>query len=261
MSIQLHHGDLPAGLDLGPVVAVDTETMGLNPVRDRLVPGAASSRRRHLPSGADRQPAAGPARSRAQPARRCWKIPRSSSCSISRASIWPRSRHISASIARRSIAPRSRPSWCAPSPTGTGSRICARNCSASSSRSSSKPPTGAPRHADQEQLQIRRLRRALSAPLKEKLDPMLAARRAHAPWPRPASASCRPAPRWIGWAGTSRHFRALTRPSADRPGARISSVAAQRLGRIPGSAWAGWSVLDLPGVRRYGPASLDGLPP
>lgn len=35
-AIQLHHGDLPAGLDLGPVVAVDTETMGLNPHRDRL---------------------------------------------------------------------------------------------------------------------------------------------------------------------------------------------------------------------------------
>jgi len=35
-SIQLHQGDLPAGLDLGPVVAVDTETMGLNPHRDRL---------------------------------------------------------------------------------------------------------------------------------------------------------------------------------------------------------------------------------
>jgi ribonuclease D len=34
--IKLHHGDLPAGLDLGPVVAIDTETMGLNPHRDRL---------------------------------------------------------------------------------------------------------------------------------------------------------------------------------------------------------------------------------
>jgi ribonuclease D len=32
----LYHGDLPAGLDLGPVVAIDTETMGLNPARDRL---------------------------------------------------------------------------------------------------------------------------------------------------------------------------------------------------------------------------------
>ncbi|MGH6829975.1 MAG: ribonuclease D [Methylocella sp.] len=36
MSIELHQGDLPAGLDLGPLVAVDTETMGLNPMRDRL---------------------------------------------------------------------------------------------------------------------------------------------------------------------------------------------------------------------------------
>ncbi len=34
--IHLHEGDLPPGLDLGPVVAIDTETMGLNPQRDRL---------------------------------------------------------------------------------------------------------------------------------------------------------------------------------------------------------------------------------
>lgn len=32
----LHWGDLPANLNLGPVVAVDTETMGLDPHRDRL---------------------------------------------------------------------------------------------------------------------------------------------------------------------------------------------------------------------------------
>ena len=36
MNIKLHRGDLPAGLSFGPVVAVDTETMGLNPLRDRL---------------------------------------------------------------------------------------------------------------------------------------------------------------------------------------------------------------------------------
>jgi ribonuclease D len=36
MSIALHLHDLPDGLDLGPVVAIDTETMGLNPHRDRL---------------------------------------------------------------------------------------------------------------------------------------------------------------------------------------------------------------------------------
>ncbi len=34
--IQLHRHDLPDGLDLGPLVAIDTETMGLNPHRDRL---------------------------------------------------------------------------------------------------------------------------------------------------------------------------------------------------------------------------------
>jgi ribonuclease D len=36
MAIMLHKGDLPDGLDLGPVVAVDTETLGLNPHRDKL---------------------------------------------------------------------------------------------------------------------------------------------------------------------------------------------------------------------------------
>jgi ribonuclease D len=35
-TIHLHRDDLPEGLVLGPVVAVDTETMGLNPHRDRL---------------------------------------------------------------------------------------------------------------------------------------------------------------------------------------------------------------------------------
>jgi len=36
MNITLHHGDLPADIDFGGSVAVDTETMGLNPIRDRL---------------------------------------------------------------------------------------------------------------------------------------------------------------------------------------------------------------------------------
>ena len=35
-TIHLHRHDLPEGLSLGPIVAVDTETMGLNPHRDRL---------------------------------------------------------------------------------------------------------------------------------------------------------------------------------------------------------------------------------
>ena len=34
--IHLHHDDLPEGLDLGSSVAIDTETMGLDPHRDRL---------------------------------------------------------------------------------------------------------------------------------------------------------------------------------------------------------------------------------
>ena len=34
--ITLHEKDLPAGFSLGPVVAVDTEAMGLNPHRDAL---------------------------------------------------------------------------------------------------------------------------------------------------------------------------------------------------------------------------------
>ena len=35
-TIHLHRHDLPDGVSLGPVVAVDTEAMGLNPHRDRL---------------------------------------------------------------------------------------------------------------------------------------------------------------------------------------------------------------------------------
>jgi len=36
MSVTYHVGDLPADLDLGPLVAVDSETMGLSLHRDRL---------------------------------------------------------------------------------------------------------------------------------------------------------------------------------------------------------------------------------
>ena len=36
MPIDLYRGDLPSGLNLGPVVAIDSETMGLKPQRDRL---------------------------------------------------------------------------------------------------------------------------------------------------------------------------------------------------------------------------------
>lgn len=36
MSVQLHRGDLPEGISFGSAVAIDTETMGLRPDRDRL---------------------------------------------------------------------------------------------------------------------------------------------------------------------------------------------------------------------------------
>ena len=36
LTIHLHKGDLPDGLDLGSCVAIDSETMGLRPGRDRL---------------------------------------------------------------------------------------------------------------------------------------------------------------------------------------------------------------------------------
>lgn len=36
MKIKLYQGDLPDGLNLGSLVAIDTETLGLNPQRDRL---------------------------------------------------------------------------------------------------------------------------------------------------------------------------------------------------------------------------------
>ena len=36
MKIHFHEGDLPAGVDFGRSVAIDTETLGLNPQRDAL---------------------------------------------------------------------------------------------------------------------------------------------------------------------------------------------------------------------------------
>ncbi|MFH1158430.1 MAG: ribonuclease D [Pseudomonadota bacterium] len=36
MTVTLYQGDIPSSLDFGACVAIDTETMGLKPVRDRL---------------------------------------------------------------------------------------------------------------------------------------------------------------------------------------------------------------------------------
>src|SRR6266481_1452195 len=61
MNIRLHKGDLPADLSLGSVVAVDTETMGLNPRRDRLClvqlsGGDGNCELVQIPQGAHRAP-------------------------------------------------------------------------------------------------------------------------------------------------------------------------------------------------------------
>jgi ribonuclease D len=60
MDIELHLNDLPSGLQLGGSIAIDTETMGLRPERDRLclVQLATSSGECHLvqfPLGSDFQ--------------------------------------------------------------------------------------------------------------------------------------------------------------------------------------------------------------
>ena len=36
MTVELHRDDLPPGAHFGHAVAIDTETLGLNPYRDRL---------------------------------------------------------------------------------------------------------------------------------------------------------------------------------------------------------------------------------
>lgn len=57
MTIHLHRGDLPPDLELGEVIAVDTETMGLVPARDRLclVQISAGDGDAHLVQFADRR--------------------------------------------------------------------------------------------------------------------------------------------------------------------------------------------------------------
>ena len=36
MQIKLHNNDIPNDIKFGEIIAIDTETMGLNPFRDRL---------------------------------------------------------------------------------------------------------------------------------------------------------------------------------------------------------------------------------
>ena len=73
MANYLYQGDLPDGLDLGPVVAIDTETMGLQPARDRLclVQLSGGDGDAHLVQIAAGQNAGAEPRARCSPTRRC----------------------------------------------------------------------------------------------------------------------------------------------------------------------------------------------
>ena len=116
MRIELHRGDLPDGLDLGREVAVDTETMGLNPHRDRLclVQLSAGDGTAHLVQLAARRLRRAPNLRRllADPAR--LKLFHFARFDIAVLRQLPRRR-----LPRRSTAPRSPRSWPAPTPTGT----------------------------------------------------------------------------------------------------------------------------------------------
>ena len=73
-TIHLHRHDLPPDLDLGPVIAVDTETMGLDPRRDRLclIQLSAGDGQAHLVQLIPPRSAA--AAMIAPTSRRCWPI-------------------------------------------------------------------------------------------------------------------------------------------------------------------------------------------
>ncbi len=171
MTIELHRGDLPAGLELGPRGRGRHRDHGPQPGARPAVPGAAVSRRRHchlvqLAPRADCHRA--PTSRRLLDDRSVLKLFHFARFDIAVL------RPISASTARRSIAPRSRPGWCAPTPTGTGSRICAANCWASSSPSSSRPRTGVPTTLTPDQLNYAASDVLYLHELKAQLDPMLA---------------------------------------------------------------------------------------
>ena len=170
MTIRLHRGDLPdlARYQSG-AVAIDTETMGLDPHRDRLCvvqlsPGDGSADVVQIPAGTSDAPNL----SSFSP------TPRSSRSSISPASISACCASVWASCRRRSIAPRSPRGWCAPIPTGTASRTSCAKCWASSCRSSSNSPTGAPKTLTDAQVAYAASDVLHLHALRERLDAMLA---------------------------------------------------------------------------------------
>ena len=121
MTIRLHKGDLPANANFGPVVAIDTETLGLNPHRDRLClvqlsGGDGSADLVQIPAGSSDAPNL--KRLLGDPdVLKLFHFGRFDLAVLS---------HRLGVMPGRSIAPRSRRSWCGPIPTGTGSRTSTR---------------------------------------------------------------------------------------------------------------------------------------
>ena len=169
-SITLHKNDLPAGLSFGPSVAVDTETLGLNVNRDRLclVQLSSGDGTAHLVQF-DGSDYAAPNLKALLTDPAVLKIFHYARFDIAVHREEPRRR-----ARRRSTAPRSPPSWCAPTPTATDSRISSASLSASSCQSSSRAPTGPPSELSQQQLAYAASDVLHLHALKAKLDAMLA---------------------------------------------------------------------------------------
>ena len=136
MTVELHRDDLPPGRTFGNAVAIDTETLGLNPYRDRLCLVQLSR---------------GDGKAELVQLRRRYEAPELKRLladqSVLKIFHFARFdmavlKHSLGVMPGRSIAPRSPRALPAPSPTATASRISPRSCSASSSPSSSNPPIG-----------------------------------------------------------------------------------------------------------------------
>jgi len=114
MAIHIHNDDLPETIDLGASIAIDTETMGLNPHRDRLclVQLSAGDGDAHLVKIAH-------PRADALHLKAFWVTLRGPNYFILPGLMLPFSNIISGQSPATFIAPKSPQNWPAPTPTGT----------------------------------------------------------------------------------------------------------------------------------------------
>ena len=138
MANLLYHGDLPSGLDLGATVAVDSETMGLKPFRDRLclIQLSSGDGNAHLVQFS-RGDLAAPRLRALLTDPDTLKI-----FHFARFDLAAIRHHMGIVVSPRLLPPRLLPVWCGPLPSGTASRICARNSSESTSPSRCRAATG-----------------------------------------------------------------------------------------------------------------------